>query len=69
MKQLKRSELKESCLYLLFAGAILATVAAFLFGMLWLTSNLAVLIGLPRWSSAAMLAVLGIWIAHSDRRK
>jgi hypothetical protein len=27
------------------------------------------MIGLPRWSSAAILAVLGIWIARSDRRK
>lgn len=62
---MKRSELKESCLYLLF----LATVVAFLFGMLWLATELAVLIGLPRWSSAAMLAVLGIWISRSDRRE
>ena len=66
---MKRSELKESCLYLLFAGAILATVVAYLFGMLWVATKLAVLIGLPRWSGFAALAVLGIWIARSDRRK
>lgn len=66
---MKRSELKESCLYLLFAGAILATVVAYLFGMLWVATKLAVLIGLPRWSGFAALAVLGIWIARSDRRE
>lgn len=66
---MKRSELKESCLYLLFAGAILATVVAYLFGMLWVATKLAVLIGLPRWSGFAALVVLGIWISRSDRRE
>lgn len=66
---MKRSEPKESFLYLLFVGAILATVVAFLFGMLWVATKLAVMIGLPRWSGFAALAVLGIWIARSDRRK
>lgn len=66
---MKRSELKESFLYLLFTGAILATVAAYLFGMLWVATKLAELIGLPRWSGFAALAVLGIWIDRSDRRK
>lgn len=58
---------KEMLAYLLITAVLLAVIVAIMFGLLWLTTKLAELAGLPGWSGAAVLGALFLWAAFTKR--